>query len=103
MFFCPDEKVNLADAKWEDIHVTTGALKMFFRELPEPLFTYALFNDFVSAISKLETQLRTFVMELKKKTLLLDAVLSPNSSNKKHSTTACLLVVANNTIKYNKK
>ncbi|XP_049453295.1 rho GTPase-activating protein 12-like isoform X7 [Epinephelus fuscoguttatus] len=45
-----DEKVNLADAKWEDIHVTTGALKMYFRELPEPLFSYALFHDFVSAI-----------------------------------------------------
>uniref|UniRef100_A0A3Q1FHD4 Rho GTPase-activating protein 12-like n=1 Tax=Acanthochromis polyacanthus TaxID=80966 RepID=A0A3Q1FHD4_9TELE len=45
-----DEKVNLADAKWEDIHVTTGALKMYFRELPEPLFTYPLFHDFVSAI-----------------------------------------------------
>ncbi|XP_068590859.1 rho GTPase-activating protein 12-like isoform X7 [Cebidichthys violaceus] len=45
-----DEKVNLTDEKWEDIHVTTGALKMYFRELPEPLFTYALFHDFVSAI-----------------------------------------------------
>ncbi|XP_051530314.1 rho GTPase-activating protein 12-like isoform X6 [Myxocyprinus asiaticus] len=45
-----DEKVNLDDNKWEDIHVTTGALKMFFRELPEPLFTYASFNDFVDAI-----------------------------------------------------
>uniref|UniRef100_A0A7N8WNL5 Rho GTPase activating protein 12 n=1 Tax=Mastacembelus armatus TaxID=205130 RepID=A0A7N8WNL5_9TELE len=45
-----DEKVNLADAKWEDIHVTTGALKMYFRELPEPLFTYARFHDFVNAI-----------------------------------------------------
>ncbi|XP_066508207.1 rho GTPase-activating protein 12-like isoform X2 [Hoplias malabaricus] len=45
-----DEKLNLEDSKWEDIHVTTGALKMFFRELPEPLFTYALFNDFVSSI-----------------------------------------------------
>ncbi|XP_042353250.1 rho GTPase-activating protein 12-like isoform X2 [Plectropomus leopardus] len=45
-----DERVNLADAKWEDIHVTAGALKMYFRELPEPLFTYALFHDFVSAI-----------------------------------------------------
>uniref|UniRef100_A0A3Q2XXX5 Rho GTPase activating protein 12a n=1 Tax=Hippocampus comes TaxID=109280 RepID=A0A3Q2XXX5_HIPCM len=45
-----DEKVSLSDGKWEDIHVTTGALKMFFRELPEPLFTYTLFHDFVSAI-----------------------------------------------------
>ncbi|XP_061653324.1 rho GTPase-activating protein 12-like isoform X6 [Phyllopteryx taeniolatus] len=45
-----DEKVSLADGKWEDIHVTTGALKMFFRELPEPLFTYSLFHDFVSSI-----------------------------------------------------
>ncbi|XP_076147552.1 rho GTPase-activating protein 12-like [Alosa pseudoharengus] len=45
-----DEMVELDDSKWEDIHVTTGALKMFFRELPEPLFTYASFNDFVNAI-----------------------------------------------------
>lgn len=49
----PDEKVDLNDSKWEDIHVTTGALKMFFRELPEPLFTYGSFNDFVNAISEL--------------------------------------------------
>ena len=48
---CPDETVSLADGKWEDIHVTTGALKMYFRELPEPLFTYSLFHDFVNAIS----------------------------------------------------
>lgn len=47
-----DEKINLADIKWEDVHVATGALKMFFRELPEPLFTYDHFNDFLSAISK---------------------------------------------------
>ncbi|KAL1006755.1 hypothetical protein UPYG_G00076430 [Umbra pygmaea] len=45
-----DEKVQLDDSKWEDIHVTTGALKMFFRELPEPLFTYDSFNDFINAI-----------------------------------------------------
>uniref|UniRef100_A0A7N6FCU7 Rho GTPase activating protein 12 n=1 Tax=Anabas testudineus TaxID=64144 RepID=A0A7N6FCU7_ANATE len=45
-----DEKVDLNDSKWEDIHVTTGALKMFFRELSEPLFTYGSFNDFVNAI-----------------------------------------------------
>ncbi|XP_068461403.1 rho GTPase-activating protein 12-like isoform X2 [Clinocottus analis] len=45
-----DETVSLTDEKWEDIHVTTGALKMYFRELPEPLFTYSLFHDFVSGI-----------------------------------------------------
>uniref|UniRef100_A0A672S0L2 Rho GTPase-activating protein 12-like n=1 Tax=Sinocyclocheilus grahami TaxID=75366 RepID=A0A672S0L2_SINGR len=45
-----DEKVDLGDSKWEDIHVTTGALKMFFRELPEPLFPYAFFNNFITAI-----------------------------------------------------
>ena len=47
-----DEKLDLKDSKWEDIHVITGALKMFFRELPEPLFTFNHFNDFVNAISK---------------------------------------------------
>ncbi|GAA6081509.1 rho GTPase-activating protein 12a isoform X3 [Tachysurus ichikawai] len=45
-----DEKINLADSKWEDNHVATGALKMFFRELPEPLFTYTYFSEFFSAI-----------------------------------------------------
>ncbi|XP_041102913.1 rho GTPase-activating protein 12-like isoform X10 [Polyodon spathula] len=45
-----DENVDLKDSKWEDTHVITGALKMFFRELPEPLFTHNYFNDFVSAI-----------------------------------------------------
>ncbi|XP_072364450.1 rho GTPase-activating protein 12b isoform X2 [Scyliorhinus torazame] len=45
-----DEKLDLNDSKWEDINVITGALKMFFRELPEPLFTYHLFNDFINAI-----------------------------------------------------
>ncbi|XP_065587530.1 rho GTPase-activating protein 12 isoform X1 [Cyrtonyx montezumae] len=47
-----DEKLDLKDSKWEDIHVITGALKMFFRELPEPLFTYNHFNDFVNAIKQ---------------------------------------------------
>nr|XP_046148316.1 rho GTPase-activating protein 12-like isoform X4 [Oncorhynchus gorbuscha] len=45
-----DEQLELEDSKWEDIHVTTGALKMFFRELPEPLFTYDSFNHFINAI-----------------------------------------------------
>ncbi|XP_051943331.1 rho GTPase-activating protein 12-like isoform X3 [Hippocampus zosterae] len=58
-----DEKVSLSDGKWEDIHVTTGALKMFFRELPEPLFTYTLFHDFVSAIKIPDYKQRVHAMK----------------------------------------
>ncbi|XP_046883748.1 rho GTPase-activating protein 12-like isoform X2 [Hypomesus transpacificus] len=53
-----DEKVTLEDSKWEDIHVITGALKMFFRELPEPLFSYGLFHDFVNAIKMFDYKQR---------------------------------------------
>uniref|UniRef100_A0A8B9ZYK1 Rho-GAP domain-containing protein n=1 Tax=Anas zonorhyncha TaxID=75864 RepID=A0A8B9ZYK1_9AVES len=40
----------LEDPEWSDIHVVTGALKLFFRELPEPLVPYELFNPFIEAI-----------------------------------------------------
>ncbi|XP_038188630.1 rho GTPase-activating protein 12 isoform X2 [Arvicola amphibius] len=59
-----DEKLDLNDSKWEDIHVVTGALKMFFRELPEPLFTFSHFNDFVSAIKQDPRQRVTAVKDL---------------------------------------
>ncbi|KAK8768328.1 hypothetical protein V5799_015209 [Amblyomma americanum] len=36
----------------EDIHVLTGALKMFFRHMKEPLFPYNLFNKFLKAIGQ---------------------------------------------------
>ncbi|XP_006158340.1 rho GTPase-activating protein 12 isoform X3 [Tupaia chinensis] len=59
-----DEKLDLNDSKWEDIHVITGALKMFFRELPEPLFTFNHFNDFVNAIKQEPRQRVAAVKEL---------------------------------------
>ncbi|XP_045713842.1 rho GTPase-activating protein 12 isoform X2 [Phyllostomus hastatus] len=59
-----DEKLDLNDSKWEDIHVITGALKMFFRELPEPLFTFIHFNDFVNAIKQEPRQRVTAVKDL---------------------------------------
>ncbi|XP_058040267.1 rho GTPase-activating protein 12 isoform X4 [Ahaetulla prasina] len=59
-----DEKLDLNDSKWEDIHVITGALKMFFRELPEPLFTFSHFNDFVNAIKQEPRQRVQAVKEL---------------------------------------
>uniref|UniRef100_A0A8C2D1M9 Rho GTPase-activating protein 15 n=1 Tax=Cyprinus carpio TaxID=7962 RepID=A0A8C2D1M9_CYPCA len=45
-----EEELDLGDSQWEDIHVITGALKMFFRELPEPLFPFRFFDLFVEAI-----------------------------------------------------
>lgn len=30
----------------------TGALKLFFRELPEPLFPFCYFRQFITAISE---------------------------------------------------
>lgn len=49
-FKADHEALDLEDGQWEDVHVITGALKLFFRELPEPLFPYSHFNDFITAI-----------------------------------------------------
>ncbi|XP_060246082.1 rho GTPase-activating protein 15 isoform X4 [Meriones unguiculatus] len=53
-----EEELNLDDSQWEDIHVVTGALKMFFRELPEPLFPYSFFERFVEAIKEQDSNVR---------------------------------------------
>ncbi|XP_016402076.1 rho GTPase-activating protein 9 [Sinocyclocheilus rhinocerous] len=44
------ERLDLDDPQWEDIHVITGALKLFFRELPEPLVPYGFFHDIVETV-----------------------------------------------------
>ncbi|XP_054898766.1 rho GTPase-activating protein 27-like isoform X3 [Poeciliopsis prolifica] len=49
-FKADHEELDLEDGQWEDVHVITGALKLFFRELPEPLFPFSNFNDFITAI-----------------------------------------------------
>nr|XP_033483047.1 rho GTPase-activating protein 9 isoform X3 [Epinephelus lanceolatus] len=45
-----EEKLNLDESDWEDIHVITGALKLFFRELPEPLVPFGFFTDIVETV-----------------------------------------------------
>ncbi|XP_062615225.1 rho GTPase-activating protein 15-like isoform X7 [Saccostrea cucullata] len=42
---------DLEDECW-DIHVLTGSLKLFFRELKEPLFTYGVFDKFIPALGR---------------------------------------------------
>ncbi|KAK7877334.1 hypothetical protein WMY93_031984 [Mugilogobius chulae] len=38
------------DGSWTEVHVVTGALKLFFRELPEPLFPFSSYDKFIAAI-----------------------------------------------------
>ena len=49
--FIIDEKYDFDNPDW-DIHVLTGALKLFFRELMEPLFPFKQFNMLLNAISE---------------------------------------------------
>ncbi|XP_056418521.1 rho GTPase-activating protein 9 isoform X2 [Hyla sarda] len=57
-----EEKLDLNSPDWEDIHVITGALKMFFRELPEPIIPFNLFDEFIAAsqISDVDEKVQTF-------------------------------------------
>ncbi|XP_061871517.1 rho GTPase-activating protein 9-like [Colius striatus] len=55
---CQEERLSLAEPEWSDIHVVTGALKLFLRELPEPLVPYGLFDPFVDAIKLPDPQER---------------------------------------------
>ena len=48
-----EEKIHLGEAPFDDVHALTGSLKLYFRELPEPLIPYDFFSGFVEAISKL--------------------------------------------------
>ncbi|XP_071495619.1 rho GTPase-activating protein 15-like [Diadema antillarum] len=52
-----EKPVDLETSPWkEDIHVITGALKLYFRELPEPLFTFATFDRFIASITKIPSR-----------------------------------------------
>lgn len=47
------DAVDILSDEWSaDINVVCGALKLWFRELPEPLLTYGLYNAFIEAARK---------------------------------------------------
>ncbi|KAJ8404326.1 hypothetical protein AAFF_G00340990 [Aldrovandia affinis] len=58
-----EENLDLEDGQWEEIHVITGALKLFLRELPEPLFPYSYFDSFIAAIKLPDYNQRVSYME----------------------------------------
>lgn len=43
----------MSDEWSADINVVSGALKLWFRELPEPLLTYGLYHQFIEAAREL--------------------------------------------------
>uniref|UniRef100_A0A4W5N120 Rho GTPase activating protein 27 n=1 Tax=Hucho hucho TaxID=62062 RepID=A0A4W5N120_9TELE len=61
-FKADHEELDLEDGRWEDIHVITGALKLFFRELPEPLFPFSHFSRFIQAIRTVDYHLKVSYM-----------------------------------------
>uniref|UniRef100_A0A7M5XIR9 Rho GTPase activating protein n=1 Tax=Clytia hemisphaerica TaxID=252671 RepID=A0A7M5XIR9_9CNID len=92
------EMPDYSQPEWNDIHLLTGCLKLYFRELPEPLLPFHLFDRFVGAMKspfkpeKLKL-MREVVSELKaerKETLNLllthfNRVMSMSSKNRMHS------------------
>ncbi|XP_061087660.1 rho GTPase-activating protein 27-like isoform X2 [Conger conger] len=72
-FKADQDELDLEDGQWEDIHVITGALKLFFRELPEPLFPFSHFNSFLAAIKIPDVTIK--VNQMRK---LVKAIPQPN-------------------------
>ncbi|XP_041097692.1 rho GTPase-activating protein 15 isoform X2 [Polyodon spathula] len=74
-----EEKLNLDHSQWEDIHVITGALKMFFRELPEPLIPYSFFDEFVETV-----KMPDYTEKVDKLKLLVDNLPPANHDTMKY-------------------
>ncbi|XP_051569019.1 rho GTPase-activating protein 12-like isoform X2 [Myxocyprinus asiaticus] len=73
------ERLDLDDPQWEDIHVITGALKLFFRELPEPLIPYRFFHDIVETV-----KLPDYQDKVDRLKLLVISMPPPNHDTLKH-------------------
>ncbi|KAK9768485.1 hypothetical protein K7432_000825 [Basidiobolus ranarum] len=43
------EAVDLSGEEWGDINIVSGVLKQWLRELPEPVLTFDLYDDFITA------------------------------------------------------
>ncbi|CAG8768988.1 5894_t:CDS:2, partial [Acaulospora morrowiae] len=43
------DAVDLSGDEYRDINIVSGAFKLFFRSLPEPVTTFALYDEFINA------------------------------------------------------
>ena len=64
LLFSDIESVNLDADEWSsDINNVASVLKLWFRELPDPLLTFNLHQGFVDAASTLSFVLRRLVLK----------------------------------------
>ena len=47
--------MKFGERPFDDVHVLSGTLKLYFRELPEPLIPFDAYDHFVNAISEYNT------------------------------------------------
>lgn len=66
-------RLDLDSAEWDDIHVVTGALKLFLRELPQPLVPPLLLPRFRAALALSESEQRLSQIQE-----LIDSMPKPN-------------------------
>ena len=52
MFIFLDIPAAMHQVEDADIHAVTGVLKLYFRELPEPLFTDKQYKSFIQTVGK---------------------------------------------------
>ncbi|KAM3833125.1 SH3 domain-binding protein 1 isoform 2-T2 [Vipera latastei] len=56
--YCLDSGSNIPDEFYVDPHAVAGALKCYLRELPQPLMTSELYDDWLKAASAKEPEIR---------------------------------------------
>ncbi|XP_063111072.1 rho GTPase-activating protein 9 isoform X3 [Cavia porcellus] len=72
-------QLDLDSAEWDDIHVVTGALKLFLRELPEPLVPPQLLSHFRAALALSKSEERLSQIQE-----LIESMPKPNHDTLRH-------------------
>ncbi len=47
-----DEAIDLDSPDWADVNIVTGCLKLYLRELPDPLVPFRMYKPFIDAASE---------------------------------------------------
>ncbi|XP_065905044.1 phosphatidylinositol 3-kinase regulatory subunit alpha-like isoform X2 [Dysidea avara] len=68
--------LNVYDSQWADVNLFAGCLKMYFQELPEPLFTYHMYSQFIDVIKLNQNEDQCIKLLLK----LIEQLPAPNKS-----------------------